>query len=524
MSAIFITAGRRVREGSTFQGLPPVLAPRVWFSCFAALVFATFVGAPISADAQVRATSLQRPFSVDLKKRPRRVALLPLKLPATHDSALFAKPGPPPQLIEDIDKHLRAALKSHDFVDFVDPARARQQLTKDAASESARRLAQERYRLGVEYYLSMAFERAADSMERAATIYGDMFQDVLDAKPLADAYLIRGVSLVQSGNLPAAHVALKKMFAVQPNRTFSRRGFYGPAVDLAILRALKDESVTGKHETPYGDASRLTALARQLKLAAIISASVVQRGGEPMLLVSFFRADHRVFAGHLRLAVGDISQPGSGVGPSLDAFISRMLACLPVSALDNKSPARKRKGVWMDTSAVGGAFLRKPTRLQFYSLGFAAGVEQRLRPGFGFFGRINVLTSLPDPFRDLVQSFNSLRAIAGVSFGVKLARLRFFLRPGFELHILGSAVATRDPGCKFFGKEHWTCNATPAVTKSLEQDVLLGVNAALGTQVSIGRGFFINLQGSGAFYFLPLDGTQDLNLPFFGELGLGYEF
>ena len=479
--------------------------------------------APRPVDAQ-EATPLLLGDVADRHKTARVVALLPLRPRAVSPERLFGGQRSERGLLQEVSAIVAASMQAHDFHRYLRPAEARRRLAGNRAAEAARKVAQERYRLGVEYYMSMAFDRAAQSMSRAAAIYEELFQDIVDPKPLADAYLIRGVSLVQKGQLPAAHVAFKKMFAIQPDRAFSRRGFYGPAVDQALVRALRDEAVTGKHEAPFGSVERLHRVATALRADAVFFGSVVSSADGPVLLLGLYRADHRVIGGQLKLAIADVVEPGSDSRSRIDGFVARMMACLPVRARAQQPKARGGQGIWMDTSAVGGAFLRKPTRLQFYSLGFAAGVDQQLRPGFSFFGRVNVLTSLPDPYRDLLQSFNSLRGIVGVGFALQFGRLRLFLKPGVEAHVLGSAVATRDPGCKFFSLDHWTCNQTAAVTKQMEQDVLVGVNAAIGGQLDVGRGFFVTMQGSGTFYFLPLDGARDLNFPFLVELGFGSRF
>lgn len=490
--------------------------------CLVACLVAMFaVSVPI---AHAQAVATLHGDLPDTDKRSRRVALLPLKPALTLPEGLFRPAVPRPGSLRYAVAAVTSALDGHDFVRFSDPPAVRKSLAANSGAKATFRVAQERYRLGVEYYMSMAFQRSAASMARAAQLHRDVLWDAVDPKPLADAYLIRGVSLVQQGALPAAHVAFKQMFAAQPDRTFSRRGFYGAAVDTALQRALRDEAVTGKHDRPYGDVARLHKIAANLRADALITAAIARKDGKLWLLLGFFRAEHRVFAGRLRVDITDIAQPGSRVADRIDAFVGRMLACLPIHPSKRTRKPKVDRGIWIDTSSVGGAFLRKPTRLQFYTLGFATGVEQRLRPGFAFFGRISVLTSLPDPFRDLVQTFNSLRGTAGVSFALSVGRFRFFFRPGVEVHFLGSAVATRDPGCKFFSLEHWTCNQTPQFTKSLEQDVLVGINGALGAQIAVGRGFFTTAQASSSFYFLPLDGARDLNIPVFGEIGLGYRF
>ncbi|GEM_PF-2768038 len=488
----------------------------------AAIAMSSLWGAPASART-LRPATLRTGDVADRAKQKRRIALLPIKTsPVSPDELFTAARGQVPS--RPIGKLLSTALQSHDYVVALGPTDIKRALTRSGATRATRKVAQERYRLGVEYYMSMAFDRAAKSLALAAKLYRDVLQDLVDPKPLADAYLIAGVSLVQAGQTKAANDVLKQLFDVQPDRRFSRRGFYGPEVDKALLNALADHRKSARPELAHGDRARMHAVARSLQLDAIITAATATRDGRQVLYLSLYREDHRAFAARFSVDVSEIHEPGSDAIRAIEAWVARSVACLPIVERDPQPTRRKYRNIWMDTSGTAGAFLRRPTRLQFFSLGFAAGVEQQMRPGLSWHGRLNVLTSLADPYRDLVGSFNSLRGLLGVSFFTSLGRFRLFFRPGLEVHLLGSAVTTRDPDCKFFGLTHFKCDKRTKTTQNFEQDVLLGVNAAVGTQIAIGRDFFAALQASGTFYFLSQSESVALNLPVIGEIGLGYRF
>jgi hypothetical protein len=176
----------------------------------------------------------------------------------------------------------------------------------------------------------------------------------------------------------------------------------------------------------------------------------------------------------------------------------------------------------LDTSGSYALYLRQPTRKDFHSVGFSVGLSDELRPDLEWFVRVNMYTSLSDPYRDLLHAFNSVRLLAGLGFAWQRGPLRVFVRPGLDVHLLGSFVTTTDPDCKLFGLSHKLCD--PQTVLDLDQRILMGGNLALGGHVSIGRNFFAVIQGSVSAYFLPLAGTDRLNFPLSGEAGLGYRF
>ena len=110
--------------------------------------------------------------------------------------------------------------------------------------------------------------------------------------------------------------------------------------------------------------------------------------------------------------------------------------------------------------------------------------------------------------------------MSGVGFWLRRGPVRMFARPAIDLHLLGDFVATTDANCKLFGTDHKLCDQSSLA--DLQQRVLVGVNLAIGTHIHIGRNFFVAIQGSASTYFLPLTGTDRLNFPVSGEVGLGY--
>jgi hypothetical protein len=361
----------------------------------------------------------------------------------------------------------------------------------------------------------MSPRRAAETFDKAVSLYRQVFQDLSEPKSMADAAFMHGVALVDAGEAIAGHVALKEAFSLQPDRRFRPR-FFAPAIERALQAALADYLASGNQRRPYGDAARLADLALRLNADAIVIPAVVRaKGGDGQLFVTVYSANRRIFEAEASFELARIND-------LLEPFISRWRACLPVrDARPAGGPKTRFVDLWMDTSGSYAQYLRHtPTRRAFHSLGFAAGVSQPVWPGLEWFARFNLYTSLSDPWQDLAHPFNSVRLVGGLGFAYKRGWLRLFARPGLEAHILGSFVATHDKWCKKV-QSHPNCKGP---IYNLEQDVLFGINMALGTQMHVGARFFVALSGSMSAYFLPFAGTNQLNYPVSGDLGMGYRF
>lgn len=473
---------------------------------------------PVTSAPTLGAFSLRQGDLPDALKEKRRIVVLPVRNNEVKVRDLFS-PQVPAERAEQVavlDKQVVAALAADPWVQVLGPEQVRAIFADDHGVATVSRQAQQWYRLGLEHYLSMAPQRAADTFRKAIALYGEVFQDLLDAKAFADASFMLGVALVDAGDAVAGHVALKRAFAMQPDRRFRPR-FFSPSVERALSAALTDHLSTGNLARPYGDKARLHELSRRLDADALVTTALVSAAdGRARLTVAVYRPEKRTIEAETSMELAEIDE-------KLAPFLRRWLECLPIeSARAAPDGSGRIRNIWMDTSFSYAQYQRHASiREAFHSLGFAAGVSQTVYPGLEWFGRVNLYTSLSDPYRDLLYSFNSVRALAGLGFAIKRGPVRLFARPGLDVHLLGSFLATRDEWCKAGGEGHPLCKGP---ITDLEQDVLFGVNLALGTQIHSGRRFFFVLQVSASAYFLPLSGTDKLNYPVSGELGMGYRF
>lgn len=464
-----------------------------------------------AAAAALAAEPLAAPPS-DAGRNHRAVAILPFKSNLASVADLFAadKPAATGADGEAIEAELLRLLNSAPMMRVLAAGDVRRTLGDDHSAMAQAQAAQQLYRIGLELYLSLAAGRAVEKLRQATALYRDGLQDLVDPRPYADAQFMLGVALVDSGRAAQGHIALKDGFALQPDRHF-RPNFFPPSVAAALAAALTDHLTTADTLRPYGDHQRMYQVARRLGVRWLVLGSLRHGANGVELSVAIYSADRRLLEAELQV-------PLSQALEKLEPFLSRWLACAPI---EEERPVVRSRDRWrLDTSAAYAPFLRQPTRRAFQSLGFSTGLAHEFRPNLEWFGRLALHTSLSDPYRDLLRSFNSARAVAGVGATIQSGPVRVYAQLGLDAHLLGSFAASVDPDCKLFGTDHRLCD--PASVLDLDQQVLVGVNAAVGAQLHLGRDFMLSLRISLSNYFLPLDSTDRLNLPLATEFGLGY--
>jgi hypothetical protein len=483
-----------------------------------AWLFALFACLALPARAQPlpNPAALRAGDVPDARKASRVIALLPVR---SHDVGLteLFSPDAPRQtdVPAAIEAQLLSLIEAAPYVTAMSPEWVRLALAQDPTLQPLQQLAQVRYRQGLEQFLNLSSSTAIQTLQMAVESSRAGFQDVIDPKPLADALVMLGVCLLDRGEAAKAHIALRDAFAAQADRRF-RPNFFAPAVNGELAKAFVDWRETADLTRPWGDHRRMHALADKLGADGLVYATVRPTPEGPELWLAIYDARRRVVDSELRVPLADST-------PKVDAFLSRWLACLPVAESEpDPSTIRRDDGVRLDMSGGYALYLKQPTRQNFHSVGFSVGVAHEFRNGIEWFGRAHMYTSLSDPYRDVLHAFNSVRIIGGLGFTWRSGPLRLYARPGLDAHLLGDFIATTDPNCKFFGVDHPLCDKTSVA--DLQQRLLFGLNLAVGASVHIGRNFFVHIQGSSSLYFLPLGGTEKLNYPTGGDLGLGYAF
>lgn len=369
--------------------------------------------------------------------------------------------------------------------------------------------------LGMELYRQIRLKDAIAALEKGVDAASAEFLDVTEPELVSDLHLYLGLSYLEQGSTALAHVAFKNLFFVTPQRRF-RKGYFPANAEAAIRSAAIDFQRTYAVDVPLGSLSRVAAFRQAARATGVVYVCLVRtKTGDRVEVRVSDPSDKGVgFAVATGFSFRGVEEAREGVGRA----VSSWLAC---AGLPSREPVRlERPRFLMDTSGAYSLFLRHPTREPFHAAGFGAGFAWQVRENLDTFARVNLFTSLPDRYDDLVQGFTSVRLVAGVGYSGQWSWGRIFLHFGLEGHYLSDFVSSTDPDCKLFGTSGGWCDDV----NRLKSRFLSGINGAAGIDVVVGGPIYLAFQTGFTAYFFPFPPDSPLNFPFTAELGLGYAF
>ena len=371
--------------------------------------------------------------------------------------------------------------------------------------------------LGQDLYRNLRQKDAAAALEKGVDAVATEFLDVVEPELVSDLYLYLGLSYLEQGSAPLAHVAFKNMFFVSPERRF-RKGYFPPDTESAIHAAAVDFQRTYSLDAPLGSATRANALMRAAKVTAIVYAFLAHGPAGDRLEVRVVEPAEKG-GGGVAHASGFPWQDAVTAREQVGRALSAWLACTTLPSRATRRESRPR--LFMDTTGSYSLFLQHPTTTLFHVAGFGVGFAYQVLDNLDAFGRLNLSTSFPDRYGDLVEGFTAVRGVAGVGYSVRWGWGRAFLHTGFEAHYLSDFVSTRNANCKFFGVGSKVCGGD---VKRLPGHVLLGMNGSVGVDFTITGPLQVVVQTGVSAYFYPIGANSPLNFPLFFEVGLGYAF
>lgn len=394
-------------------------------------------------------------------------------------------------------------------------------LDKSRRYSSTKQVVEERYSLGRDLYQELRLEPAEESLNLASKMAQDNFVDILDPVIYADIQLTLALVLLEQGETNLAHVALKRMFLVDPERRFAK-GYYPASVEAAITGAWTDLQETGSVEMAF-ELDAVERLLRDVRAREVVTGALVKRDGVIVLRLVIYDGVGRAFRVREDIRVDSNERESS----QLDAAISRWLACLPAATIklntksDFPGPANPARRITVDSGLAHGLYLTRPTRDYFNSLGLVINVGWHAMPGLDVYAKINLYSSIADPLRDLQGTLTSARLILGSGLRFGDNRWQGELHPGIDLHYMGRFTVLTDPWCKFLGTNNERCNKT-SVTDT-EATLQIGVNLALGVRAYLSPNLYVAAQANFSLYPIKLQETN-LNYLIGSELGVGYAF
>ncbi len=468
----------------------------------------------------------------DIRSFPRqRVLVMPARDYRLDAEALFPEVRPaqgnghperPAAALEALEDEVLSVLEAEPEVDAQRAADA-----LGSATEGRGNLARGYLHLGIELYRNLRVDDAVRTLEKGVEAGRAEFLDILDPRRMFDLYLYLGLSYLEQGRTALAHVAFKNMFLVAPTEALDRpefrRGYLPAAAEDAIRAAAVDFVETSPQEVPLGSLERAASLLKAARARALVDVFVAtEPGRKAVLSVRVFevapgeRTVRPVLSRKHAYLRNDIARD------LLSRDVSAWLAC---TDLPSREPPRLRlPRFYMDTAGAYALFLRHPTRNVFHNAGFGAGLSYQILKELDFFVRINLLTSFPDKYNDLLSGFTSIRFHTGVGYTLGGTWGRFFVHTGLDVQYLTDFVSSTDPSCKISA---WTNNpdfCNPAHVERLPYRLLGGAGVAVGVDVILFGPIYVTFKVGAATYFFPAGPASPLNFPLVGEAGLGYAF
>lgn len=460
----------------------------------------------------------------ELRYVPVRVALLPMRDYAVTPQELFAAEEPPERvarrrLLERVEQTIADNLRQDPRVSLVKEEDLRRALDENGRYEQGREVTVGFLGIGREFYDALSNDRASENLAKAEASALALYQDVVEPELLADIELLLGLSQLESGHGPQAHIAFKRLFALRPTIRF-QKGYHSPRAERAFVAALTDFAATAARDVPV-DLDRLESLLAEAGADLVLTGQLVRSGdGVAVVLVVYDRTT-RSFA--IREELPMETSPDDT--ERIDRALSAWLTCTTVPVVGERQSEQERElhpGVYIDTNFAHAFYLENPSRKQFHNLGFAVNVSGRVMDHLDLFAKLGLFTSLPDPLQDLQTTLNSMRVVAGAGFTFGGDTLRGYVHPGLEVHYLGDFEVITDPSCKFWGRTNPRCD-TSSIT-AFEAAVLFGVNVATGVDLMLTDEVFLTLQANFTLYFPFNDASSDLNYLTGYEAGAGIHF
>ena len=376
-------------------------------------------------------------------------------------------------------------------------------------------LIRDRYHLARDLYDDLRLEEAEKSLDLASRSARKLGLEVIEPSLAAKIALIRGLNAFERSDAGQAHIALKRALILRPEQRF-RKGYYPEPVEKALKAAWMDVLAMESKDLVVST-ERIEGVLERANADQVLTGYVERQGDRRVLrLVAY---DGQTHAFTLRESVVLEAEDGE---EGVSRAISRWLACLSVPLVNPEDGKKIRSGdVLVDFQLAHGLYLSHPTRDLFNNIGLSVNLAYRVLSHVDIGTKLQLFTSIPDSRKDLEGHFTSVRWIVGAGMSFGNDTWLWFIRPGVELHYVGSLSVVTDPDCKFFGVDHPRCEID-SVTDT-DQAILGGLHMSTGASWELGDGAYIVIE-AGASLYVSFREESNLNYLIDSGVGVGYRF
>ncbi len=479
------------------------------------------------------ALAVARPVSgadfAPLIRATKRVAVLPPRNFALDTQTLYRTEAPLPRaaMLAEASQYLTRRLEEETRLDVMDAVEVHDRLerVKGFSEEVQRALAL--LDTATQDYRELRTAAAVAGLDEARGRLRRVFYEVVNGPRVAEACLLLGLARAELGpsaeNL--AQLAFREMFFYDPAIRL-RRGYYPHKTERLIEDAQAAFLLTYPRGQPLGERqpeepNREGPLLRQLGRDALVYLSLERdTAGQLYFVLHVFEGRRDIYSITFRerFRADSLAELVSW----LDRVVARWMSCAVFEPL--AAPPRKGRSFWLDANVAHSLFLKSPTREVFNEVGFGLGFAYQLLDAFDIHAQLNVFTVIEDPNKDLVRTFNAVRAVVGGGFTFMGRYVRGFVHPGLEFQYLSDFASTNDPRCKFWKGDPGELANLPCRVIDLDSHYLFGVNITVGVNFVLGQNFLLGLQAGLTYCFLPIGTISELNLPMTFQAGIGYAF
>jgi hypothetical protein len=369
--------------------------------------------------------------------------------------------------------------------------------------------------LGIERYRDINLKEAISVLEEGIKVSLHGYADVLHPTLVSDLYLYLGLTRLETGEPELAHIALKNMFLLTPDKRF-RSGWFPQKVEKALRAAAVDFVQSPPRENPLGTTERVAGFLKANRANALMYLYLESGSDKTVML------ETRVFEMPRKesdsMGMTRDSRRWDGV-TSASLAVSAWLACADLPSRIDTS--RRLPRIFLETGASYSMFLAdNTTRTGFHNLGGAVSLAYQIQPGLDTFIKFNFYRSVEDSYGDLLDDFWSIRTAIGVGYSAVFSWGRVFTHFGFEMNYLSGFRSSTDPRCKLWPDDPELCESSTVSKPSF----LFGAMGLVGVNVFLSRQVFMTMQVGVSGYFVANENLSDLNSPFVTEIGFGYAF
>lgn len=448
------------------------------------------------------------------------MVVLPARALPDKCESIFSSSGAETGRFQKLGRSLESALVASEDVKLIPFVELRSELARKGDYRDKVGLGREYYLLAQEEYQDLRQAEAEAHLKKAVEVLDSIYYDMVEPEAMAQILMLLGVTQLERGQAGAAYVSLRRALFLWPAMRITK-GYYPEAVEASLMTACTDlrDSLSS---VPLSTLERSLAFMGANHLDTLLFLILTPDAPGPRLHVVALEQSTRTVGFREVLAMGD--DPAQD-GELASALASRWAACAPFES--KKSEESRVDRVWTFAGTYQNmAYITNPTRDLLFSWGFSFNGSYFVVPTFGFMGKLQFFSSLPDSHRDLLDELRSVRLVVGPVFALTGDWWRLFVSPGAEAHALGSFRISRDPDCKFYAadSEGYAAMCDTGRVKHYDLAMQGGLHVAMGGQFYFSNKLFLEFSADFSTYFVPFDRSFDMNFPVALEAGGGISF